>query len=539
MNQKWKKVISVTVAVVVIVGAVIGGFFLFSGRGSLDNEEVNLEVKLEELTGTVQVMLPGSEPNNFRTIQQKLNEQLKSDGRNYTVNFSFFSYDNYWSKVGLNARSDYDVFSISQYYLADIYSQNLLADLSKIIEKFAPDYLTETDEYIRKATQIDGKTLYISADVPLAGEDEMLMTTTRWLERAEMTEITSLQQLETFLERCQAYLEENNLDDSTYLLSRDSGSFLKREFCKNYYYPLGQWGQTPVYIDLANKENGKYVVKNFFESDGFKSIADINAKWYDLGYKPTNYADISDMEGAFNNDLLATIWNNALKESERAETFHAISGNDGNELYNIVLNPEETMWIQSGSTSGLAVYGTSKRQIQAVDFINLLRQQKYFDLLTFGELGVNYNLTEDGRYVYEATETGAAISARNKYSLLGNSSAYSTLNTIRFSRALSETGVQRYLNWDSRPEVRVSPFSAFRVRLDSEMDRCYTVIKNAMSKYCDQLTFGYYSREDRLPNATRTVYDQMLYEMNVNDSMTKFIAAIQAQVDAYCEANGL
>lgn len=541
MKEKLNKLIGKAVAMVSAIALVVGCCFLSGcGGGRIKNSgDTNLDVEIGDLTGTVEIMLPGSQPNNFTTIQQKLNKKLKDDGRNYTVNITFISWDNYWSRVGLNARGDYDVFTISQYYFSDLYAQGLLADIGSIVEKFAPDYLEDTADYIVDATKIDGKTLYVSADVPLAGEEEMLMTTTKWLERAGMTSITTIAQMDEFLEKCQKWIDDNE-ETGTYLMSRDSGSFLKREYNKNYYYPLGQWGQTPVYIDLANKVNGKYVVRNYFESDGFKAICDKTNEWYTKGYKPQDRTAFSDMESAFNNGLMATIWSNAVKESERAESFSAVTSNNGVDLYNIVLNPEETMWIHHGSSSGLAVYSTSKRKVQAVDFINLLRRQDYFDLLTLGELGVNYNLDENGRYIYTATGSNAAISPRNKYSLIGVSSSWSTPDTIRFFGAVDAKAGDTYKGWDTRANVKVSPLSSFTVRLDSAADMNYTIIKNAMSKYVDNLTYGYYSRDYKIsPNDARTVYEQLLYDMNVNNAMNNLIAAIQSQLDEYCVAHGL
>jgi len=322
------------------------------------------------------------------------------------------------------------------------------------------------------------------------------------------------------------------------LLDKDNSDFLRREYCKNWYIPIGQWGATPYYIDLAPAD-GRYTFKNFYATEQFKTICDLNAKWYEAGYRAPAMGTIVDQNNYFYNDMLAAVWNLPVKESERIDDFLATSGNAGQSLVDIELNPGETRWITNGTMGGISAYKNSNKKSHVVDFLNWMRESRdNFDLVNYGVKDVNYHLTPEGNLTYKAVNGMPEIKASKRYTLTGLNNSWAYIDYMRFTDNMTPQAIEKYRTWNSQPNVKVSPLAGFMINMNQEMDGWRANMSTAESKYCGELLFGT-QRWNSAGSGGKTFLENFLSELNPNGANDKLMAALQAQLDKYCADKGI
>ncbi len=515
-----KKLFCLLIGMFLCLGALSGCFGVNQPGGDED-----LSGDYTKLTGTVKFLVPGDAPDSMDKVTAAINAALKEDGRQYTVDFTFETWGDYWNKVGLRANDGYDACWMHADNLPGFYN-SVLKDLTPYMEAYGSEILKVTSELYLNFARVDGGLYAIPRVEPLSEESNLMAVRGDWMTEFGMTEITTLDTLEEYFEKAADKMADT---PGAYVMDKDHCDYLRRVYAKNYYFPLGSFSKYPVYIDLSAPVNGSYEVKNFYTSQAFLDMAAKAEEYYKAGYRNPNRSSLASdsIDNAFNNSLLAAIWSSPTKTSERIDAFKAV--NPEGSIYNVLLNPEETKWISSGGNM-LSVYKASSKAAHVVDFYNwVISDQAHTDLVCYGILGENYNLTADGKLDF----TG--IDAADNYSLKFPSFIFSTLTRIRYSKSMDDQAIQSITEWDSGDNVQLSPLAGFVPEIKGIFNTAYSLVAAAEKSYSEDFLYGSKSVSDQ------TAYNQFLSQLNAPltyegekvPAIEIVIAELQKQVDAF------
>lgn len=514
-----KKVLGFLTCVLLCLGMLSGCF------GTGDPVDVTIDGDYTKLTGTIRFLLPGDAPDSMDEVTAAINAALAEDGRNYTVDFTFETWGDYWNKVGLRANDGYDACWMHADNLAGFYN-SVLKDLTPYMEPYGSEILKLTSELYLNFARVDGGLYAIPRVEPLSEESNLLAVRGDWMDEFGMESITTLPELETYFSKSAEKMAET---PGAYVMDKDHSDYLRRVYAKNYYFPLGSFSKYPVYIDLSNPVDGSYKVENFYTSQAFLDMAAKAEEYYDAGYRNPNRSSLASdsIDNAFNNGLLAAVWSSPTKTSERIDAFKSL--NPEGSIYNVILNPDETKWISSGGNM-LAVYKASSKAAHVVDFYNwVLSDQAHTDLVCYGILNKNYKLTEDGKLDF----TG--ISNSDNYSLKFPSFVFSTLTRIRYSKSMDDKAISSITEWDSGENVQLSPLAGFVPEIKGILNTAYSLVAAAEKSYSEDFLYGSKSVKDE------EVYQQFLNQLNAPltyngqkvPAIEIVITELQAQVDAF------
>ncbi|MGN1099206.1 MAG: extracellular solute-binding protein [Christensenellales bacterium] len=489
-----------------------------------------------KLTGVVTFFLPGTEPNNMKDVLAAINAKLKEDGRNYTVSFTFEPSATYWQKAPLKINDGFDACWMHASYLASYYSQKILMDIGEYVELYGSKITEMTSDVYMQTAKLNGGMYAIPRIEPLSEVNNSVMVRGDWMDEFGIESIGTLAELENYFAKSYEKLSSTT---GAYVMGLDHSQYLKREYCKNYWFPLGSFACLPIYIDMSKKVDGTYKVESFYESEAFVNMANKAREYYLKNYKHANYqsANSANADTQFNNSLLASIWSTSTKISERIDAFKSV--NPDGKLYDVLLNPEETKWIASGANM-LSVYSTSSHAAHVVDFYNwILSDTDNSDLVNYGIKGVNYNLTEEGRLDF----TG--IADRNIYSNYFPYYVFTNSNNMRYSKEMSDEDIETLVNWDAGDNVSVNPLIGFTPVVTGITATAYSLVSSVENSYSTAFLYGSRSLDEE--SNGKTIYDTFISQLHQTISYkgTKtpvidiLIAEIQAQVDKYVEENNL
>lgn len=489
------------------------------------------------LTGEVKFFLPGSAPDNMSDVTAEINSRLKASGRNYTVNFVFEGWGTYWSKAPLKGNEGYDACWMHANYISSYYAQKVLLDLTEYVDTYGDKIKETTPDMYFSTAKINGGLYAIPRVEPLSEINTPMMVRGDWMKEFGIDSIETLADLESYFAKAKTKLDSVS---GAYVLDKDNGDFLKREYAKNYYFPLGSFSQYPVYIDLSEKVDGTYKVKNFYTSEAFKNMANKSREYYLAGYRNPNRQSLAadSIDSVFNSGLLAAIWSTATKVNERIDAFK--TKNPDGEIVNILINPNDTKWITAGGNM-ISVYSRSKKAAHVVDFYNwILSDRANSDLVSYGISGKNYNLTSDGKL------NMAGISDANNYQATFPSFVFNNFNNVRFSKEMSDAEIASTQNWDTEGDVRVSPLIGFIPEVTGTFSTAYSLVNAAEKNYSEDFLYGSKGL-DQIQSGSTTYYQAFLNSLNqklrYNGTQTAvidiMIAELQAQVDEYVKANNL
>lgn len=516
------------IAMLLLAVMLIGTFAACNrGGGGGGNTNPAGDGDYTKLTGEVRFILPGdAEPADADTVTAAINAALKEDGRNYTVSFEYESWANYWNRLGLIANEGYDACWMHADYLASFYGQRILKPLDAFVDAYGETLKETTPDVYWNTAKVAGELYAIPRVAPLSESNTVFTVRGDWMEEYGMTEITTLEQLDTYLSKTYDKLSSV---EGAYVMDKDHSDYLRREYSKNYYFPLGSFSKYPVYIDMSQKIDGKYLVQSYYESDAFKNTVIKANEYFKAHYKRSSRSslDANLMDASFNAGLLGFNWSTPQKITERIDAFKQEQP-DG-ELYEGMLNPDETRWIVKGENS-IACFANSSKTEHVIDFLSWMREdQANFDLVAYGIEGENYNLTEDGRL--DLSE----IPDDKNYSAIFPAFAFSTTDNIRYSAAVSDSEIERMSNWDTGENVKVSPLIGFAPEYRGIFNTAYAQVSAIEMQYSEDFMYGLY---DITTGEGKTRYDTFISTLKAN-GLDTLISELQKQVDEFVAENNL
>lgn len=453
---------------------------------------------------TLNFTMPGDiAPKASDAVMVEVEKKLATDGLQFKMSFTYLPWGEYWNSISMIAASgeDQDLLWNHNSKIGGLVSSEVLAPLNTALEAYGADLKANTPEYSWKGVTIGTKIYGIPRTAPVAGGQQFLFV------RQDLLKKYSMENPKTFSDVTKYYASVKKNEVGVYPTDQDHSEWMLREFGA-IYFPVGSFSKWPLYIDVSKD---KMEVKNWYESEYFKTICDRNRSFYTNGYRPAERGTVTDAEGYFANEKLASLWSSELKPTERIDKL--IKKNPAIEFANIIINPEKDKYIYSAVDNIMSVYANSTKVNESVAFINWVRKsQENFDLFSYGVKGVNYNLNGE-QLNFEG------ISTDNMYS--PPSFAWSDSRFTRYSDKLDPKYVAELKTWDK--DAKISPLNGFIADFKNIQVEIAQV-QAVEGEYVDDLTYG------------TTEYSKVFKELDkkLKDAGIEAVRLeIQKQVDAF------
>jgi putative aldouronate transport system substrate-binding protein len=450
-----KKIVSFVMTAVLSVIAVFG---IFAGGNSQSGRQGGIV--------TIKAMLVGSAPNDEANVLSAVNQKLAADGLSIKVQTAYV--DDYWNKLALAiaAGEEWDLVWAHTSTLSDLVAKGVYQPIDKVFRNSAPNIAASAPKSVLAAGTIDNELYALARVIPMAEYNLVYNIRGDLRQKYGLPEITTLEGLEAFFDKILA--NERNM-----VCTADHNAQPLYPVFANYYFPLGDGGGVPVYVDPADPS---HTVKSFMESDGFKKVVETKVRWRQKGYILADDSRIANPHLGFINGVVACLPSNTLSETERID---ALAANvPGAFIETVLLNPSP-LYLTQGGDNMLAVASTSRHPAETVAFINWIKSsQTNFDLWSFGVQGVNYKL--DGNAIsYDG------IPDTKRYS--PNVWMWNDISLARFSKFMPQANIDRLKNWDKNAVV--TPMLGFNLNQESvktEVAQLTAVI----TEYYNQLKDG-------------------------------------------------
>lgn len=473
----------------------------------------------------VKILLPGDDnPPGYDDVIKAINDKLKEDGKPYTVKFYFLSETEYHQMLPLRINDKYDAAWIHIDNLSYYISQGVLRNVKPYLEKYGEVLLEHTPDYAWKQVTVNGKIYAIPRNAPVSDSRTTLAVRKDWMDEFGMAEINTIEDLERYFAEVYKKVSESPTQFDYVYTADNHYEFLYREYAPSFFFPLVNYAARPIYIDVANKENGKYVVKNFYQSEEFIALIEKTRTYYTpLNYVPDTTP--SNTAQLFYGGMLGAVWNTILKTSERIDEFKAYQPNG--DIYDVYLNKEAPRYITVGTDNMIGLLSKGENPNETVDFFNWVRtSQENHDLVCYGIEGINYNLTENGRLDFTNIRKDKRYSDKMPYW------SFNDFRFVRWSKNLSQEYIDSRLTWDTSPNVVVTDLVGFMVDLsDTRAATLYANIKATESAPATHLIDGRWDYLEILDNG-KTRYEQFIEDLE-KAGIDEFIQIVQKQLDDF------
>lgn len=536
-----KKAFAVVITLILSLTALTGCKVKFSRPGvkPLSSCEVKIVLAAE---GT---------PEDYSTVVNEINYRLMEDGRPYRIKFDFVSFNNYGTTLESKAKEKYDLGWIHVDTMTDYHSKDLLLDIDDYYAEYGKVLKERTPAYALEQAKINGKLYAVPRHAPVANGDSTLLLRGDWLREAGLisdtkAEITTIDEYNQYL----AYVHNNKTTgEGAFAYANDNANIhLLREIAPTFYFPVkGSWGQRPLYVDLANPENGKYVVKNFYETQEFRDWADQAAEYIDAGWAAVSLANPMS---SYTNSLTGTVASHSIVyQNEQVTRFKAINGSG--EMYTLFFEPEDeagnsvNKYVVTGSDNMMAVLKFSANPNEAIDFLNWMRSsQENHDLVCYGIEGEHYyKVGEDtadklAKISFKDPKSSTYIPTNKRYMNYMPSFSFNDIGYMRFSEHCGDTYIERVRNWEKNDaqgkpvNYTISPLVGFN--LDTTNNTLLTLKASVLNKdgKVDQMVTGRLKRSDIVASTGKTEYAQLLQDVQ-DGRISELIAEVQRQIDAF------
>ncbi|MGI5856398.1 MAG: ABC transporter substrate-binding protein [Candidatus Merdivicinus sp.] len=443
---------------------------------------------------------PGQESNGQAAVLEAVNKAAQADGVNVTVTVKFL--DDYWNKLALAVAGgeSYDIAWAHSSTLSDLVSKKVYQPIDEALQSNGQDLLANTPDYVLKGGTVNEKVYALPRVIPMTAFNNT------WNIRGDIREKYNIPEIKT-IEDLEAYFDAILANEPDMYAIVGSNMQPMYPVYADYYFPIGDGGVNPVYIDPTDSS---YTVKSFWDSEAFTKVCEKRKEWYDKGYLPVDSSNLESEDTGFDYGMVGCVAANLMRASERIDTF--LTNVPDGKIETVLLEPE-TRHIYMAGDNMLAVPSTSKHVNEAVAFINWFKKdQENYDLWSYGVEGTNYTLT-DG-----AVDVSATAEA-NIYSM--NTWMWNDIRLARFSANYPKEDIETLKTWDEGADV--TPFVGFTVD-QSKIKSQISQVTAVMNEYAQNLGKGVTDINE--------VRDEIMEKMNAA-GLQDIITEVQAQVDAY------
>ncbi|RAP75167.1 ABC transporter substrate-binding protein [Paenibacillus montanisoli] len=448
-------------AVAMIAGCSNSGGNKDNGNAASNSSSTSSDNSASKEIVKLTAAFPGQESPGQKNALNAINEKLKADGLNIEVDIKYL--DDYWQKLALNIAGGtvYDVAWAHSSTLSDLAAKKVYQPIDDALKEQGSDLVASTPDYVLKGGQIQGKQYALPRAIPMTGFNNVYNIRGDLREKYGVPKITTIEGLEAYFDAI-AKNEPNMVPFGGYNFQELFPLYA------NYYFPIGDGGAYPVYIDPADSS---YTVKSFLDSDAFAQVIAKKKEWKDKGWLNTDTK--LDIEGGFDNGKVAALAANIFRASERIDT--VTKNVPGGKVETVYLEPQKR-YIFSAGDNMLAVPSTSKHANEAVALINWIKKdQANYDLWSYGAEGVNYKLVDGAVDV-------SGIADNDQYNM--NVWMWNDLRLARFSTNYPKEDIEALKKWDDSSEV--TPFVGFTLD-QSKIKSQISNIQAIMGEYITNL----------------------------------------------------
>jgi putative aldouronate transport system substrate-binding protein len=509
--SKFKKVVHLLLVVCLITGLVFGVIGCGTNQDNAKDEgstattsSTQQETSSSKSTPvTLTAVFPGNPPQDESNVLSEVNKKLKADGLNIIIKTSYIA--DYWNKLAMTVagQTEIDVAWAHASTLSALVAKKVYQPIDEVFDADAPDIKANTPDYVLKGGTINGKLYAIARVIPMAEFPNVYNIRGDLREKYGLPPIKTVSDLEKYFD---AVLK----NDPDMYCNIDPGMQQLYAAYANYYFPIGDGGVSPVYID---PKDSAHTVKTFFDSEAFAKVCATKKSWRDKGYIPADTSKVTDPTGGFINGKVACVYANIMSKSEQIEAFSASVPNG--KIETVLLTSEP--FIFQAADNMLAVPSTSKHVKEAVQFINWIKKnQENYDLWSFGVKGVNYSL--DGEAV-----SFADIPTEKQY--ITNNWMWNDIRIARFSSKMTKEDIDILKNWDANAVK--TPFIGFTLDQEKAKTQVSQVLA-VMNEYFANLAIGSIDY-----NTIKSEVEGKLNAAGIED----IVKEVQTQLDAFLAAN--
>lgn len=330
---------------------------------------------------TITYVRPGNRPDDYDALIANVNEKLAEDGMNMKLEITYIASDVFQDKMAMmipmGEAFDLVCLMEDQKSFTSYVSMNGLLPINEYLEGM--DALnTKIPASIWNSATIDGKIYTIPAFWTDLADQASCIT----LDHANLKKygVEVPKTREDLLKMCEAYASNWEGTDTPYVIPmyKEPFTWLFRTLDS---YPFTVLSDL-IYVDQQGN------VKNWIETEEFKTCADFFAQLYAGGYISP---DILSTSWSSWNQLCSGnfIWCDGCQMWGSEEYFQGLI--PGCELDSIYLNPEGTSFRPSAFRNSTGVSATSQHPAEAVKFMNwLYSEQDNYDAVVYGIEGENW-----------------------------------------------------------------------------------------------------------------------------------------------------
>lgn len=358
------------------------------------------------------------------------------------------------------------------------YTKGYVQDMTDVVAQYGPNIIEHVGDVSFDVFSINDRLYGIPiGNKPNSGEWYNITVRQDLLEEVGMTEITSIEDLEKFYTLCHELHPE-------LLGLGDGGSTALIGPAKYLFYAVTdkniEWLDDYVFLD--NNEE-KPVLRSWLESEEFKAVSEILARWQELGIITRDFiVDPTAAETKFNAGLGMFIHGNAERAYSCYNTISSIIPDVKLKTYNLGGLTDTTLRLNRGSYSTVLAVSTEVKHpeayVQVVDFI--YSSQEAYDMWQYGVEGTDYTLDENGR-----------LATRPSNAVVTDEWVFDCVDYKRFDINMTDYYLADYLVWDDYSTARKdigfifdsTPVQAEQAQLSAVAAEYFTPILVGLNDY--------------------------------------------------------
>lgn len=333
---------------------------------------------------TLKVIMPGdlsARMGDF--VENELNDRLVRD-LNMKLELTYIPWSNYQQKVelALSTGAKYDLFWYGAPFVSVYYTKGYIQPLDELLDRYGRDLVKHIPDENFKMNRIDGKLWAIPSQAfTSAGKFSSVMVRQDLLEKAGMTDIRTIADLERFYESMHA------IDPSYYgYLETDRGhEMLWRELTDRNYSSLDE-----RMLFIVDEDSGE--ILSYVESDLYKKVVQLRESWVEKGIIDKNL--VGNPSAKIDQENAGKLLFRVGAVSRAMENLQTARNADPNaRLREYYLAKEKPKFIVTPSNEAFMVTAASENPERAMMFMNwILQSEENYRFIVYGVEGKDYEL---------------------------------------------------------------------------------------------------------------------------------------------------
>jgi len=338
---------------------------------------------------TIKYVLPGTEPSEWKTVQQEVNKKLLADGVNVQIEKEYIDWGAWEQKINLklSTNENFDMFHVMNDWvgLANYVGRGALKDITAEVEQYGPNLKKVIPASVWSGVTKEGKVYGIPAYWYESAVDGSITINKYLLDKAGIS--SDFKNRDEMLDAMEQVNQKLNLKLTIPLRGGTAG-------------PADVFQRTYDSYPFTVRDNvafiaGDGVVKNWVETEEFKQ----DAAWFRDAYqRKLIHPDVLTVKQEQIADQIKYgkylfTFGTPNKLSDVQKTYPDAKDEDF-EL--VLMNPEKPVYRMVNAKNVNVVAANSKHPAEAVKFLNwLYDNQANYDLFMYGIEGKTYKKVGD------------------------------------------------------------------------------------------------------------------------------------------------